>query len=222
MEPWSRAQTRAFFAERAATWETKYGHDMPLYAEAVARLGAPRGGLAIDVGCGTGRALPALREAVGPDGTVIGFDVTDEMLAMAASLGRQAYGLLVLADAAQLPLLSSSVDVIFAAGLLGHVRQADAALTEFARVARPEARLALFHPTGRAALAARKGRTLGPDDLLAEPVLRGLADRTGWRLDRYDDAEDRFFACVTRVIDGSMAAVSPTIPVDNAHPGMDG
>jgi len=194
----SRAEVQAFFAERAATWETKYGHDLPVYAAAVAETGVATGGVAIDVGCGTARAMPALREAVGPSGRVIGFDITDEMLAMARSLGRQEYGLLVLADATELPLPSTSVDAVFAAGLLGHVAEVAAVLTELARVTRPGGALVLFHPVSRAALAARRGRALGPDDTLAEGPLRSALDRAGWDLDRYDDAADRFYARALR------------------------
>ncbi len=196
--PWNRAETQAFFAERAATWETKYGHDMPLYAEAVNRTGAPAGGVAIDVGCGTARAMPALRDAVGPGGTVIGFDITAEMLSQALALGRRTFGALALADANQLPLPGGVVDLVFAAGLLGHVAEARAVLAEFARVARPGGTLTLFHPVSRAALAIRRGRTLTPDDLLALGPLRTALDRTGWRLDEYDDAEDRFYARASR------------------------
>jgi ubiquinone/menaquinone biosynthesis C-methylase UbiE len=195
----SRAEVRAFFAERAAAWETKYGHDMPVYAAAVAETGAPEGGVAIDIGCGTARAMPALRAAVGDSGRVIGFDITDEMLEMARSLGRQAYGLLVLAEASQLPLPSASVDLAFAAGLLGHVADVAAVLTEVARVTRSGGRLVLFHPVSRAALAARRGHTLGPDDTLAEGPLRATLELTGWRLDAYDDAEHRFYARALRL-----------------------
>jgi ubiquinone/menaquinone biosynthesis C-methylase UbiE len=194
------AVDRAFFAERAATWETKYGHDMPVYAAAVAETGAPEGGVAIDVGCGTARAMPALRAAVGASGHVIGFDITDEMLATARLLGRPAYGQLVLADANHLPLPTASVDVVFAAGLLGHVSDVAAVLTEAARVTRPDGKLALFHPVSRAALAARRGHTLGPDDTLAQRPLEASLQRSGWRLDRYDDADDRFYARAVRSI----------------------
>jgi SAM-dependent methyltransferase len=192
------AETRAFFAERAGTWETKYGHDLPAYAAAVAETGVRTGGVAIDVGCGTARALPALRDAVGPAGTVIGFDITDEMLAVARSLGRRAYGLLVLADANHLPLATGCADLVFAAGLLGHASDVDTLLTELARIARPGAHLTLFHPTGRAALAARRGRALTPDDPRAQGPLHTALNRTGWSLDRYDDAEHRFYARATR------------------------
>jgi hypothetical protein len=56
----------------------------------------------------------------------------------------------------------------------------------------------LFHPSGRAALAARHGRVLTPDDPLAAGPLRRSAEATGWRLTAYDDAADRFFALAIR------------------------
>jgi hypothetical protein len=56
----------------------------------------------------------------------------------------------------------------------------------------------LFHPSGRAALAARHGRPLGPDEPLSPGPLRRLAGDTGWRLVSYDDAADRFFAVAIR------------------------
>jgi hypothetical protein len=67
-----------------------------------------------------------------------------------------------------------------------------------ARVTRPGGRLALFHPTGRAALAARHNRALDPDEPLAEARLGPLLAGAGWILDGYDDAADRFLALATR------------------------
>ena len=60
---------------------------MPVYAAAIAEAGLRRGGVAVDAGCGTGRALPALRDAVGPGGTVIALELTPEMLARARAKG---------------------------------------------------------------------------------------------------------------------------------------
>src|SRR5690606_5049476 len=149
--------------------------------------------------CGTGRALPWQRAAVGPSGVVVGVDLTAAMLREAARAGRDRDGALLLADAAALPLRASSLDAVFAAGLVAHLPDPAGTLREIARVVRPGGVLALFHPIGRAALAARQGRTLTPDDLRAEPNLRALLAGSGWRMTSYTDEDDRFLALATRV-----------------------
>src|SRR5215207_9933441 len=93
------AESRAFFGARAATWDTRFGDDLPAYAAAVAESGLRPGWSVLDVGCGTGRALPALRAAVGPEAAVIGVDLTPQMLAVARAAHRDAHAALVLGDA---------------------------------------------------------------------------------------------------------------------------
>ncbi|MFZ2045652.1 MAG: hypothetical protein WAV12_16795, partial [Trebonia sp.] len=58
--------------------------------------------------------------------------------------------------------------------------------------------LVLFHPSGRAALATRHGRTLTQDEPLSAGPLTRLTLATGWRLAAYDDAADHFFALAIR------------------------
>jgi SAM-dependent methyltransferase len=195
---WYVSETRAFFARRAAVWDAKFGPDLPAYAAAIREAGFPAGGVAIDAGCGTGRALPALRQAVGPRGMVIGLDLTPEMLSQARSQGHAVHAGLAVADARRLPLGDASVDVVFAAGLIMHLPDAGAGLRQFARVTRPGGLLILFHPSGRAAVAARHGRTLQPGEPLAKAPLRRSAQAAGWRLTTYDDPADRFLAIATR------------------------
>ncbi|MFJ8578364.1 class I SAM-dependent methyltransferase [Micromonospora sp. NPDC093277] len=195
---WYRTESQAFFAARAATWDTKFGNDLPAYAAAVTEAGLRPGGVVLDVGCGTGRAFPALRDAVGPHGTVLGVDLTPQMLTAARDRAHRYGTTLVLADARQLPFADATADAVFAAGLITHLPDPDAGLTELARIARPGGRLVLFHPSGRAALAARHGRTLRPDEPLAEPVLRATTARTGWHLTSYDDPPHRFHAVAIR------------------------
>ena len=71
-------------------------------------------------------------------------------------------------------------------------------MRELARITRRPIRLILFHPSGRAALAARHGRELRPDEPLAAAVLSPMLAMTGWQLTRYDDATDQFFALAER------------------------
>ncbi|MEV8244585.1 MULTISPECIES: class I SAM-dependent methyltransferase [Streptomyces] len=187
-----------FFGARAADWDSRFPDDGPAYTAAVAELGLSDGARVLDAGCGTGRALPPLRAAVGPSGLVVGADLTPAMLQAAVRAGRDRDGRLLLADVAALPLRSRSLDAVFAAGLVAHLPDPPANLRELARVVRPGGVLALFHPIGRAALAARQGRRITSDDLRAEPRLRPLLAGSGWHMTSYVDEDARFLALAVR------------------------
>jgi ubiquinone/menaquinone biosynthesis C-methylase UbiE len=187
-----------FFTARAADWDARFPDDGPAYAAAVAELGLREGDRVLDAGCGTGRALPPLRAAVGPSGVVVGADLTPAMLAAAVRAGRHRDGQLLLADVSALPLRTESLDAVFGAGLIAHLPNPAENLRELARVVRPGGTLALFHPIGRAALAARQGRRITPDDLRAEANLRPLLAASGWDMTSYVDEDARFLALAAR------------------------
>ncbi|MEU9150565.1 class I SAM-dependent methyltransferase [Streptomyces sp. NPDC048417] len=189
---------REFFTARAADWDAKFPDDGPAYAAAVTELGLRTGDRVLDAGCGTGRALTPLRAAVGPSGAVLGMDLTPAMLQAAVQAGRHRDGRLLLADVAALPVRSESLDAVFAAGLIAHLPRPARNLRELARVVRPGGTLALFHPIGRAALAARQGRRITPDDLRAEGNLGSLLAASGWRMASYVDEDARFLALAVR------------------------
>jgi len=191
-------RVREFFSARAAGWDSRFPDDGPVYAAAVGELRLREGDAVLDAGCGTGRALPALRAAVGQRGIVIGADLTPEMLTAAVEAGRQDLARLLLADVSRLPLSDGCLHAVFAAGLISHLPSPASGLRELARVVRPYGTLALFHPVGRAALAARKGRTLTPDDVRAEPNLRTLLASSGWQLTSYTDEADGYLALAAR------------------------
>lgn len=179
---------REFFAPRAAGWEDRFPDDDPAYAAAVEALAPPLGGVALDAGCGTGRALPLLAAAVGPQGLVVGLDATPEMCAEATGKGRGVIASLVIGDVDHLPLEGGRVDAILAAG----VGPSTERLVEWARVTRPRGRLALFHPISRAALAERHGSPVDPGDVRADPAVRSLLRSTGWEPELVDDGPHRY------------------------------
>ncbi|MGI5516679.1 class I SAM-dependent methyltransferase [Streptomyces sp. CA-106131] len=193
-------RVQEFFGARAADWDTRFPDDGPAYAAAVDALGLREGDHVLDAGCGTGRALTPLRAAVGRSGVVLGADLTPAMLEAAVRAGRNRDGVLLLVDVAALPLRTESLDAVFAAGLIAHLPHPAENLRELARVVRPGGLLALFHPIGRAALAARQGRQITPGDLRAESNLGPLLAGSGWRMTSYADEDARFLALAVREV----------------------
>jgi ubiquinone/menaquinone biosynthesis C-methylase UbiE len=50
---------------------------------AIQALGLRPGDIVVDIACGTGLNFPLIEEAIGPDGRIVGVDLTDAMLAQA-------------------------------------------------------------------------------------------------------------------------------------------
>lgn len=191
--------TREFFRPKAAGWDDKFPDDGPPYAAAVAELGPLAGAVVLDAGCGTARAAVPLRAAVGPGGLVLGVDATPEMLTAAADAGRGALAALVLGDVGRLPLPDGAVQAVFAAGLLPHVPDPVASLTELARVTRSGGGLAVFHPISRVALAARHGTEPGPDDILDRANITPALAASGWAVLAIDDSDTRYLTVARRL-----------------------
>ncbi len=101
-------------------------------------------------------------------------------------------------EATSLPLPSGSCDGVFAAGLLHHLDDPLVGLQEFARVARPGGVLALFHPLGRVALAARRGHDLDAADVRDARNLPAALAATGWELTHLDDGDEQYLAIAVR------------------------
>jgi len=192
-------EVQAFFATRAAGWEQRFPDDDPAYEKAVAELAPPPGSRVLDAGSGTGRAMPFLRRAVGADGQVVALDATFEMLAEAASHGRQDTGTLVQADGEVLPFRAGAFQAIFAAGFVPHLTSPAHGLKELARVTASGGRLAIFHPIGRATLAARHGGTPSDDDVVSPARLPSLLFAAGWQLEKLEDSPHRYLALAERV-----------------------
>lgn len=57
-----------------------------LRKDAARRLGLSHGDAVLEIGCGTGRNFPHLREAVGPEGRIYGVDISRGMLGKAQEL----------------------------------------------------------------------------------------------------------------------------------------
>jgi SAM-dependent methyltransferase len=101
----------------------------------------------LDVGCGTGNFTRDFARSVGPDGLVVGLDVSETMLRRAVSdtaaggFDQVAY---VRGDAADAPFLDASFDAVCCFAALNLFADPYAALDSFTRVLTPGGRLAIF------------------------------------------------------------------------------
>lgn len=125
------------------------------------------GDAVLDLGCGTGAAFPALREGVGPDGLVVGVDLTGPMLARARDRAARWDNVhVVRGDAARAPVVPvGAFDAVHAAFLTGLLDDPAGAVADW---------LDLLAPGGRLVLV---DGTPNPD---AGPLSRGLFRALVW------------------------------------------
>jgi SAM-dependent methyltransferase len=103
------------------------------------------GEVALDVGSGTGTMVRTLAARVAPAGRAIGVEPNPKLQALAASRAAAVTGAeFVDGLADDLPLADGSVDLVWCERVLQHVADAQAAVSEFARVLRPGGRAVLL------------------------------------------------------------------------------
>ena len=111
----------------------------------IADLALPAGSAGLDVGCGVGLFALWLAEAVGPKGRVVGIEPSAERVEAARALvgrtlpsGRLEFRE---GDATRLDFPDATFDWIWCGDVLHHVQETGKALTEFARIVRPDGRI---------------------------------------------------------------------------------
>jgi arsenite methyltransferase len=104
------------------------------------------GAVVVDLGCGAGTDLLIAAQMAGPNGRVIGIDMTPSMLdRAAASAAEVGLGNVELHESLieALPVDEGSVDVVISNGVIDLVPDKDAVFEEIDRVLRPGGRLQL-------------------------------------------------------------------------------
>lgn len=138
-----RAVVQGMFAEIAPTYDLLNGlMSLSLHnrwrAKAVRTLQLQPGARVLDVCCGTGDFLLALRKAVGPEGQTIGIDFCAPMLERAAP--KLTSRTLSLGDACRLPVRDGLFDGVTVGWGIRNVPDIDLAHREIARALRPGGR----------------------------------------------------------------------------------
>jgi ubiquinone/menaquinone biosynthesis C-methylase UbiE len=132
-----------------------------LRQKAVARLNLRPGETVVDLGCGTGLSFESLERGVGPQGRIIGVEITPEMLAKAREkVARHGWSnvTLIEANAEEVDLEPGSVDAVLCC-LTNDIMHSKAAVERAARALRPGGR---FVATGVKLASGLHGRLLNP------------------------------------------------------------
>jgi ubiquinone/menaquinone biosynthesis C-methylase UbiE len=126
---------------------------------AVERVASP-GDTVVEMGCGTGANLPFLRERVGPEGRVVGVDLTGPLLDRAHCRADRFVNVAVVqGDATRPPVDASEVDAVLATFLCGLVEDPAGAVDGWCDLVGSGGRVALLDAT---ATDDALGRPLNP------------------------------------------------------------
>ena len=140
-------EARRRYRELADRYDRRVRLVAPIRRRVVDRLALRAGGEVVDMGCGTGASLAALRDAVGPEGQVTGVELSEEMAAVArqriADAGWDNVDVVV-GDAAGAPLPSGVDGVLFV--LTHDLMRMPEVVRRTVGAVRPGGRLVAFGP----------------------------------------------------------------------------
>lgn len=193
---------RDYFNQLAERWD-----GMPTPPDAPARVARfvdravrPGSRLILDVGCGTGVLLPALREAAGV-ARIVETDIAERMLA--ENRRKRAAGLVehVCAEALRMPFPEQQFDTVLCFGVLPHLGDPDAALARLWTNVKSGGVLAVGHLMGSGTLNTFHAALPAPvnqDRLPSAEAVACLLSGLGGAVLAAEDAPDWYFVAAER------------------------
>jgi len=149
----AKEATRNLYRRRAGRYDTSvrvfrlFGFNLDRYRrETVAALGLHPGDQVVELGCGTGLNFAYVQQRIGPEGKIIGVDLTDAMLDVArVRIVRERWNNveLVQADVAEW-LVPDGVSAVYSTLALTLLPEYDAVIERVSHALKPGGRLAVL------------------------------------------------------------------------------
>lgn len=185
---------RKFFDEKSGNWT--FSEEDRFKAQSLLKgIVIPPLGSILDVGCGTGRLFPILKDLT-PNATIIGCDLSWRMLSdnHKISENRQVYVLQCYGE--MLPLRNNSIDVVLNYCVFPHLKHKETAIKEFYRVLKKNGLYYIIHPDGRKAINERHryiGEPVSHDLLPPSEEINNLLKVHSFHVDQIIDQPDLFY-----------------------------
>lgn len=183
---------KTFFNEMAAGWDQRF-YTLELKERLpglVAIFYLQAGSKVLDVGAGTGGIIPYLLQAIGPNGSIWAIDFAEEMVKIGKKkFQEESRVIFELASGESLPYEDQFFDHIVCFGAFPHFEDKPKALEEMGRVLKIGGTLVIAHTLSSAELKDRHQSCapVSQDFLPAEPEMKGLLERAGFRVTRLID-----------------------------------
>ncbi len=188
-----------FFSGLSTSWDEE--HARPEELEKLRRFAVhfrlTPGERVLDAGCGSGRLISLILEAVGAGGSLVELDFAPGMIDRARGKTDDDRVTFQVGDVHDLPLPDGDFDKVIALALLPHLDDHDKALREFHRVLKPGGLLVIAHQMGRDILDRHHAGSSGPvsrDLLPKNEILSRLLVSAGFSASKIVDEPDRYLA----------------------------
>ena len=114
----SKEETKAYYNKIAKVYDLLAEHaEQPMREKGLEKLAPQPGEQVLEIGFGTGHCLVEIAASVGPEGKVLGIEISDSMLELSRELlekqGFAARAELVCGDAEKMPYADNTLDGIF-------------------------------------------------------------------------------------------------------------
>ena len=109
-------------------------------SEIIRQLDLSTGESVLDIGCGPGYLCESMAKIVGPEGAVVGIDVSTDLIAFCDQQKASAWNSYTIGDANELAQADASLDVIVCTQVAEYVPDVDRVLREAFRVLKPAGR----------------------------------------------------------------------------------
>lgn len=140
---------RKYFNMLAEKWDEIVWHDPQKLNKIVEQIGLKKGDKVLDVGCGTGVLVEYILKFVGPEGCIIGVDVSEKMIEKAKEKYKEITNVNFLHNDVMNLDFKDFFDAIICYSVFPHIEDKENAIKKFSQMLKKDGKLVIAHSQSR-------------------------------------------------------------------------